>query len=156
DDYEVAAAVASPGTIVEEIKEGLERKKRPLLVIALEGARQVRFENNELAIRFPTAAKHLRESLTKPEAIKVLRDVCREVVGRDVGVAITIGDTDDADEDATSAPLLSAAEEARQEKQKLRELAEQHPTVQHCLRTFRGEIVDVRRIDSDAVPGSVE
>ena len=43
---------------------------------------------------------------------------------------------------------LSKEEEERREKQRLREVAEQNPVVQQMLRTFRGEIVDVRRIDN--------
>ncbi|MEJ7713163.1 MAG: hypothetical protein WKF84_25800 [Pyrinomonadaceae bacterium] len=147
DDDLIAAATASPGTLIEEIKDGLERKKKLLLVTALEGARQVSFEDNELVIKFATGVKHLRDSLAKPESINVLREVCREVMGRDVGVRITIGDSDEVD---NSMAPLSAAEEARQEKRKLRELAENHPTVQHLLRTFHGEILDVSRIDPES------
>ena len=45
---------------------------------------------------------------------------------------------------------LSAREQERSEKQRLREIAEQNPFTQQVLSTFRGEIVDVRRIDSGA------
>jgi hypothetical protein len=41
----------------------------------------------------------------------------------------------------------SKDEVKRREKQSLRETAEKDPTVQKMLRTFRGEIVDVRRKD---------
>jgi hypothetical protein len=40
---------------------------------------------------------------------------------------------------------LSREEQERLEKQKLRETAENNPVVQQMLKTFRGEIVDVRK-----------
>ena len=45
---------------------------------------------------------------------------------------------------------VSREEEKRREKQLLRESVERNPVVQQMVRTFRGEIVDVRRVDSDA------
>jgi len=44
---------------------------------------------------------------------------------------------------------LSRADEERLEKQRLREMAEGSPIVQQMLKTFRGEIVDVRRVDGE-------
>jgi hypothetical protein len=45
----------------------------------------------------------------------------------------------------TDAPPTKEETE-RQDKQSLREQAEKDPTVQQMLRTFRGEIVDVKRV----------
>ena len=39
--------------------------------------------------------------------------------------------------------------ELQQKEQRLREVAESSPVVQTMLKTFRGEIVDVRRADSE-------
>ena len=44
---------------------------------------------------------------------------------------------------------LSGEDEERLEKQRLRQMAENNPVVQQMLKTFRGEIVDVRRTDSE-------
>jgi hypothetical protein len=44
---------------------------------------------------------------------------------------------------------LSREDEDRREKQRLRESAESNPVVQTMLKTFRGEIVDVRRVDGE-------
>ena len=38
-------------------------------------------------------------------------------------------------------------EDAARERERLREWAENHPTVKNVLRKFRGEIIDVRPID---------
>jgi hypothetical protein len=115
------------------------------LVTALESANVATIDQDELYLEFTPQAKHLRDTLAKPENIKILREACRVVRGVDTGVHITVKDpnvTNDA------APL-SREEEERLEKQRLRQAAEQHPIVQQMLRTFRGEIADVRRIDRE-------
>jgi acetolactate synthase small subunit len=53
-----------------------------------------------------------------------------------------------ADGAAPDAPI-SKEETVRREKQDLRERAEKNPVVQQMLKTFRGEIVDVKRVDRD-------
>jgi hypothetical protein len=65
--------------------------------------------------------------------------VCFEVAQRDCGVRIVIKDLN-----ATAEGESSKEDEERREKQRLRKSAEEDPVVQQMLRTFRGEIVDVR------------
>lgn len=136
---------ATSGSMIEALKAGLEKRRRMFLVIALEGARRVIVEGDELVVEFAPEAKHLRDNLAKPESVKMLREVCRELTGRDVGVRISVKEASAYEGDAP----LSKDDEARREKQLLREMAERHPAVQELLETFRGEIVDVRRIDSE-------
>ena len=128
---------------VGRIKTALEQKRKMFLVTALEGARAARVEENDLYIEFAPEAKHLRDTLAKSDNVKVIRETCLEVTGKEMGVRIAIKDHNPND----GLPL-SKEEEERREKQRLREVAEQNPVVQQMLRTFRGEIVDVRRIDS--------
>ena len=128
---------------VGRIKTALEQKRKMFLVTALEGARAARVEDNELYIEFAPEAKHLRDTLAKSDNVKVLRETCLEVTGKEMGVRIAT-----KDHNTTDGLPLSKEEEERREKQRLREVAEQNPVVQQMLRTFRGEIVDVRRIDS--------
>jgi DNA polymerase-3 subunit gamma/tau len=136
----VSKTVVQDATI-ESIKTALEKRSRMFLVIALEGARKAMIEGDELYVEFAPEAKHLRDNLAKPESVKLLREVGREALGRDIGVRIVITEKRDADAPATK------EEEARLEKQGLREIAEQDPGVQKLLRTFRAEIVDVRRLE---------
>jgi DNA polymerase III subunit gamma/tau len=140
-----AAAAAAPGSMIEALKTGLEKRKRMFLVVALEGARRAAFEGEELIVEFAPEAKHLRDNLAKPESVKVLREVCRELTGRDMGVRISVK------EQTTTEPgaPMSREDEARLDKQQLREMAERHPAVQELLQTFHGEIVDVRRVDGE-------
>jgi DNA polymerase-3 subunit gamma/tau len=137
------AKSAAQDSSIEGIKAALEKRSRMFLVIALEGARRAMIEGDELCVEFAPEAKHLRDNLAKPESVKLLREVAREVTGRDIGVRIS---TKEKSENG-SPEQLSKQEAERSEKQRLREIAEQDPIVQQALRTFRGEIIDVRRIE---------
>jgi DNA polymerase-3 subunit gamma/tau len=127
---------------IERIKSGLEGRRKMFLVTALEGARSASLEDGELYVEFAPEARHLRDTLAKSDNIKILREVCYEVAKRDCGVRIVIKDLT-APADAET----SKEDEDRRDKQRLRKSAEENPVVQQMLRTFRGEIVDVRRTD---------
>jgi DNA polymerase-3 subunit gamma/tau len=124
---------------IERVKAVLEGQRKMLLVTALEAAQSTVFEETEFCIEFAPAARHFRETLSRADNNKFVRDACREVTGRDMGVRIFVKDPE-----AEGEPL-SREDEARLEKQRLREMAENNPVVQTMLKTFRGEIVDVRR-----------
>jgi hypothetical protein len=89
-------------------------------------------------------ARHLRDTLSKSDNVKILREVCQEIANRELGVRFVI-----SDQEAAGAPV-SKEEAARREQQQLRETAEKDPVVQQMLRTFRGEIVDVRRAEGES------
>jgi hypothetical protein len=101
-----------------------------------------------LWLEFAPDARHLRDTLSKSENVKILREVCKEITSRDLGVRFVIADG--AAGEATGAPISKEEAERREqqlEKQRLRETAEKDPVVQQMLRTFRGVIVDVKRVD---------
>ncbi len=127
---------------IERIKSGLESKRKMFLVTALEGARTASLENGELYVEFAPEARHLRDTLAKSDNIKILREVCYEVAKRDCGVRIVVKDLA-----APADTETSKEDQERRDKQRLRKSAEENPVVQRMLRTFRGEIVDVRRTD---------
>ncbi len=128
---------------IEQIKSALEKKRKMFLVTALEGARAASIEGDELCIEFGADTRHLRDTLSRSENVKILREVCKEITGRDLGVRFVIRDAEAGD-----API-SKEEAERREKQGLRETVEKDPVVQQMLRTFRGEIVDVKRVDGE-------
>jgi hypothetical protein len=136
-------APAASGSTISQIKAALEKRRRMFLVTALDAAHKASVEDNELCVEFAPEAKHLRDTLAKPESVKILREVCRELLGHDIGVRISVKERGAATDDAP----LSKDDEARREKQQLREMAEQHPAVQEVLKAFHGEIVDVRRVE---------
>ena len=145
---EPVAESSAPASVadsdIERIKSALESRRKMFLVTALEGARCASLEAGELYIEFALEARHLRDTLAKTDNVKVLRDVCQEITGKECGVRIIIKDQAAADD----APCSKEDEELR-EKQRLRESAEKNPVVQQMLRTFRGEIADVRRVDGE-------
>jgi DNA polymerase-3 subunit gamma/tau len=140
----IARTNTSAGSVVEQIKTGLEDRRKPFLAIALEGARKVAVEGEELYVEFAPEAKHLRDNLSKPESVKLLREVCASVCGREMGVRIVVKDKNESDDE----PRGAARDAEADERKRLRELAENHPSVQQVLRAFHAEIVDVRRVDS--------
>ena len=129
---------------IQRIKSVLETRRKMFLVTALESARYVAIKNNELYVEFAPEARHLRDMLAKSENSNILREACNEVRDKDTGVRIVIKE----DEVRSNSPD-SKEDAAAREKQNLRQVAEQHPVVQQLLRTFRGEVVDVRRVESE-------
>ena len=129
------------GSTIDRVKSVLESQRKMLLVTALDAAQSTVFEEAELFIEFAPSARVERDSLSKLENIKLVQEACRQVTGREIGVRIAVKDPAGTDE------LLSREDEERLEKKRLREIAENSPIVQQMLKTFRGEIVDVRRAD---------
>ena len=129
---------AIAGSLIDQLKSALENRKKKLLVVSLDAAARVELEGDELSIEFSPAAKHSRDTLAKSDNAKILREVCSEVCERDIGIRFSIrnGESDDAP--------ISQAEDERRSKQNARQAAAHNPTVQQVLRTFGGEIVDVK------------
>ncbi len=136
-------AAAPTDAFTEQLKRALEDRRKPLLATALDNARKVSVEGDELYIEFAPEKKLLRDNLNKPDSMKLLRDICHELLGRDVGLRVVCKDARETDAPPTR------EDEALREQQALRALAEKHPNVQHLLRTFGGEIVDVRRVEPE-------
>ena len=142
-DEKIESRPVLQGSPIDRIKAVLEKQRKMLLVAALDAALSAVLEDSELRVEFAPELRHHRDTLSRPENIKFLREACREVTGNEIGVSILIKDAK-----AEGEPL-SREEQERLEKQKLREMAESSPIVQQMLKTFRGEIVDVRRVDSE-------
>jgi len=137
---------SEPASEIEQIKTALGSRRKMLLVTALDAARQAGIEGTELCLDFAPETRHFRDTLAKSDNVKVLRDVCKEITGRDLGVRFVIVDPQATAAAAADAPP-SKEESERRDKQSLREQAEKNPTVQQMLKTFRGEIVDVKRVE---------
>jgi DNA polymerase III subunit gamma/tau len=145
DDYDNAPGVyAEAGDLASRVRRGLEGRGKPLLAVALEGARRLAAEGEEVRVEFPPESKHLCDALKKPEGMKLLREVCCEVLGRQVGVSVQVREAGEGDEGP------APEDEARREQRLKRERAEGVPAVQHMVKTFwHAEIIEV----SDYKPG---
>jgi DNA polymerase-3 subunit gamma/tau len=136
---EPVAAITASGSTADQIKAVLEKKKRRMLIAALDAASRAELEGEDLLIEFPSAARQSRDTLAKAENAKALREACSEIWGRDVGIRFAIKDAVDE-----SSVLASADEEAIRAKKQTRQAVAQNPTVQQVLRAFGGEIVDIK------------
>jgi hypothetical protein len=136
---EVPAAPVAELSTIERVKSVLERQRKMLLIPALEAAQAIMFEENDVCIEFAPDARHYRDTLSRAENNKFVRDACREVTGRDMGVRIIVKDP------SAEGEPLSREDEARSEKQRRWQNAESNPNIQTMLKTFRGEISDVYR-----------
>ena len=140
--HAASAQADEPNDTTGRIKRGLEDRGKPFLAVAVDGARRVRVEGDEVQVEFAPDGKHLRDMLSKPENMRLLREVCCAVLGRQVGVGFAVRTPGE------SADLpLTRDDEERLEQKRLREFAEGHPLVQQVLKTFRGEIIEVRRVE---------
>jgi DNA polymerase III subunit gamma/tau len=138
-----SAAASNPeppsGSMIDQIKSVLEKKKRRMLVAAIDDAVRAELAGDDLLIEFTPEARHARVTLAKTENAKALREACYEVCGREIGLRFSIKDgAGDGSEP------LSAEEEERRSKKQTRQTVAQNPTVQQVLRTFGGEIVDIK------------
>jgi DNA polymerase III subunit gamma/tau len=144
-EEKLESAVPPPAELstIDRVKSVLEKQRKMLLVTTLEAAQTIVFEESELIIEFAPEARHFRDTLSRPENNKFVREACRDVIGKEMGVRIVVKDP------TAEGEPLSRDDEERLEKQRLREMAESSPVVQQMLKTFRGEIVDVRRVDGE-------
>jgi DNA polymerase-3 subunit gamma/tau len=127
------------GPLIEQIKSALEKKKRRMLIAALDAASRVELEGDDLLIEFTPEAKHSRDTLAKADNARALREACSDVCGRDIGIRFAVKDGTIASDEP-----LSPEEEERRSKKQIRQAAAQNPTVQQVLRAFGGEIVDIK------------
>jgi DNA polymerase-3 subunit gamma/tau len=132
-----AASQRAPEPFIERLKNALEDRRKPFLATALDGARKVEVRGDELCVEFAPGAKFLRDTLSKPENARLVREACSEIAGREVGIQIAVRDERESAEAAAEGEEQAARRE-------LRELAERDSQVQDVLRIFRAEIVDVR------------
>jgi DNA polymerase-3 subunit gamma/tau len=133
--------LAANATPIERIKAVIERQKKMLLVTVLDSAQSLLLDEGELYVEFSPESRHFRDTLARPENIKILREACQEITGQETGVRIAVKDP------AAQNQPLTREDEERQAKHDLRAAAESNPVVQEMLKKFRGEIVDVRRIE---------
>jgi len=138
EKLEAAPPPAELSTI-DRVKAVLEGQRKMLLVTAIESAQATVFEESELCIEFAPTARHFRDTLSKADNNKFVRDACREVTGRELGVRIVVKDP------ASDGEPFSREDEERLEKQRRREKAESDPNIQIMLKTFRGEISELYR-----------
>jgi DNA polymerase III subunit gamma/tau len=127
------------GSTVDQIKSLLEKKKRRMLVAALDDAVRVEVEGDDLLIEFAPEARQARNTLAKSDNANALREACYDVCGREIGLRFSLKEGAGEGNEP-----LSPEEDERRSKKQTRQTVAQNPTVQQVLRTFGGEIVDIK------------
>lgn len=110
------------------------------MIAALEGAARAELEDEEFVVEFLPAAKHYRDTLSRSDNSKALREACTEVCGREIGIRFVIK----ADDEVTASQPVTADDP--QLRQKARHAAVADPTVQQVQRAFGAEIIDVKML----------
>ena len=94
DLAEKLEAPAPPVTLstIDRVKAVLESQRKMLVVAALDAAQTTVLEDGELRVEFAPELRLQRDTLSKPDNVKFLRDACREVTGNEIGVRIMVKD----------------------------------------------------------------
>lgn len=122
----------APGREVESILKEIQKLNRPLVLIALEDAQSMNYQNGILTVTFGSegsSPKRVRDSAT------LFRTVGEKVFGQAIRVEVQItgGNTVEKPVDQTEI-----------KRQQLKEAAMQNPAVRRVLEEFRGEVVWVK------------
>ncbi len=131
-----ATPVAS-GSEVQAILAELDQLKRHSLVTTLEDAQSVSYASGTLTVALPSddfLAKRLRESSA------IFRDLGQRLFGQPLNLEVIINGQNSSQSGAR-------IDEAAEAKAKLHEEAMKNPAVRMLVEQFRGEIVEVRKIN---------
>jgi DNA polymerase-3 subunit gamma/tau len=136
----VVTRPAADGSFCSQVKAKLEQKRRKLMIAALESASRAELESDEFVVEFLPEAKHYRDTLSRSDNAKALREACAEVCGREIAIRFVIK------ADGEAAGPEPAASNDPQQRQKAKHAAAADPAVQQVQRTFGAEIVDVKML----------
>lgn len=75
---------------VAQIIGGLEKRKRRLLIAALQGAKTAQISDDILLIEFDPEARYNRDVLAKPDNLKLLQEVVTEVFERPIEIQLLV------------------------------------------------------------------
>ena len=128
------------GSFCSQVKAKLEQKRRRLMIAALEGATRAELAGDEFVVEFSPEARHYRDTLSRSDNSKALREACADVCGREIGIRFVIR----ADDETAGAEPVAADDPQR--RQKAKHAAAADPTVQQVQRTFGAEIIDVKML----------
>ncbi|MGH9441422.1 MAG: DNA polymerase III subunit gamma/tau [Thermoanaerobaculia bacterium] len=103
-------------------------------------ATRIEQKEGELVLEFPIDKASAKDSLSRPEAAKLLSETAREVYGRDLAIRFVTGPP--ADGNLTEAARQVPPQVLSRERASSR--AQEDPMVQKAMALFRGEVVDIK------------
>ncbi len=127
-------ATVKPGYEIGAIKLELEKRRKPLVVMALEEAR-VEYHDGHLTATFASEnmfSKRLKESAD------LFREIGEQLLGQPLRIEVKLN----------GEAVVTPVQESKQARETLIESVKNNSAVKMLLETFRGEIVDVQRAES--------
>lgn len=128
-------------SILGRIKTGLEKRKKMILAAKMDNVRRATVDGSEISFDVAPEDKHTRDALSKPDSMKLLREVACEVLGKQVGIRFASAEQNGDDAHASQEDLSSS------KRANLRKQIENHPLIQNALNVFQGEIVGFEKIE---------
>lgn len=129
-----ARATVKPGYEIGAIKLELEKRRKPLVVMALEEAR-LDYHKGTLVATFASEnmfSKRLKESTD------LFREIGEQLLGQPLRIEVKLN----------GEAVVTPVQESKQARETLIESVKSNPAVKMLLETFRGEIVDVQEAQS--------
>ena len=127
-------APVTPGREIGAIKVELEKRRKPLILMALEEAR-LEYHEGHLTVTFAGESmfsKRLKESTD------LFREIGEQLLGQPLRIEVKLN----------GEAVVTPAQETKQARETLIESVKSNPAVKLLLDTFRGEIVEVQEAQS--------
>ncbi len=129
-----SSAPVKPGYEIGAIKLELEKRRKPLIVMALEEAR-LEYMDGHLAATFASEnmfSKRLKDST------ELFREIGEQLLGQALRIEVKLN----------GEAVVTPVQESKQARETLIESVKNNSAVKMLLETFRGEIVDVQEAQS--------
>lgn len=125
-------------TLLGCLKDELENSRKMLLLAAVEKVEQAEMEGSDVVLILPPGATELYKQLSQPTNLVFIQEAVRRMTGRSLKVRPKLGRLEGG--------RMAAITESEVQKAALRRQAENDPTVQALIKTFRGELTDIRPV----------
>ena len=144
DPYEVSPApsdlpAVSPvatDDLVGRLKESLMAKKKMMLMSAINKADSIGIEGDSLRIAFAADNAGFKNQVDTRDNRKLIEEICRDLAGRRITLAITVGDQAAGGESGAEAVRDRQIDSAKY-------LAENHPKLRALTQKFQGQVIEI-------------
>lgn len=89
-NVEAQFTTSDAGTILTRIKAELEKRRKMMIVTALDKAKNAYIDGALLYIEFEASDARIKQELEQPLKFDVLREICHQVTGRAMGIRVQI------------------------------------------------------------------
>ncbi len=138
ETYETAPATAGGGApnIIGRLKEVLLEKKKMMLISALNKADAITVDGDHLRVAFATANAGFKNQVDTRDNRKLIEEVCREIVGRKLTLAVSVGAGGAAGSQESSRARPKEVDSAKY-------IAENHPKLRAITQKFQGQVIEI-------------